>query len=146
MNGRLTPARWLGLGAAQRREGLEQTTRRLRELVDGIEAAIVAGDELRMAQHLEPELLGLLISHSKSVAASGERWEPARQGLRWAHSRRRSAGPGRIWLRVRFEDQTRHTGGGRQRSALAETRELELDVETTMGRWRLWRVLDTGDA
>lgn len=132
----------LGWGAARHLGAVEQTTQRLRELVDGIEAAVLAGDELQMSQYVVPEILAVLITHAKSVAASGERWEPAREGLRWAASKRRPGGPGRIWLRVRFEDLTRHAGGERQHSALGETKELELDVETALGRWRLWGALE----
>ena len=121
---------------------MELVTFRLRQMVDELESAASERDELALARVVAPALLARLSAHGAELAREQVRWRPARQGLRWASSDRRSGGPGRAWFRVRFEDLTTHLGPQGLVAARAETRELELEVDTATSPWRLWQVLE----
>lgn len=123
-----------------RGHSVEQTTARLRHLVDSIELALQEGDEVSLARLVAPTLLARLVAHRKRLDELGMAWRPARQGLRWRASRRRPEGPGRCWLLVRFEDLTSLERNGLT-VAPALTHELELELDTTSAPWRLWRVV-----
>lgn len=130
--------------APERQRGVELTTFRLRQLVDELEAASAERDELALARLVSPALLARLSARSMTLAGRDTQWRPARQGLRWTPSNRRSEREGRAWFRVRFEDLTTHLGPEGLQAASPETRELELEVDTTTAPWRLWRVVDLG--
>ncbi len=121
---------------------MELVTFRLRQMVDELESAASERDELALARVVAPALLARLSAHGAELAREQVRWRPARQGLRWASSDRPSGGPGRAWFRVRFEDLTTHLGPQGLVAARAETRELELEVDTATSPWRLWQVLE----
>jgi hypothetical protein len=121
---------------------VELVTFRLRQMVDELESAASERDELALARVVAPALLARLSAHGAELAREQVRWRPARQGLRWASSDRPSGGPGRAWFRVRFEDLTTHLGPQGLVAARAETRELELEVDTATSPWRLWQVLE----
>ena len=127
--------------SSERQRGVELVTFRLRQMVDELESAASERDELALARVVAPALLARLSAHGAELAREQVRWRPARQGLRWASSDRRSGGPGRAWFRVRFEDLTTHLGPQGLAAARAETRELELEIDTTTSPWRLWQVL-----
>ncbi len=136
--------RLLDIGAEHRQAGVEQTTSRLRQLVDGLEGAARDRDELALARLVAPGLLAQVIRHGGELEALGVRWEPARRGLRWTASRRHPDAAGQVWVKIRFEDLTCHSGGTRTQAAIAQTRELELEVDTTTVPWRLCRAVDLG--
>ncbi len=126
----------------ERQRGVDLVTFRLRQLVDELESAAFERDELALARVVAPALLARLSAHGAELAGREVRWRPGRQGLRWAPSGRASDGAGRAWFRVRFEDLTTHLGPQGLSAASVETRELELEVDTTTSPWRLWRVLE----
>ena len=128
--------------SSERQRGVELVTFRLRQLVDELESAAFERDELALARVVAPTLLARLSAHGGELASRDVRWRPARQGLRWAPSDRTSGGEGRAWFRVRFEDLTTHLGPQGLSAAAAETRELEVEVDTTTSPWRLWQVLE----
>lgn len=128
--------------SAERQRGVELVTLRLRQMVDELESATSERDELALARLVAPALLARLSAHGAELARGEVRWRPARQGLRWAPSDRASRAEGRAWFRVRFEDLTTHVGPQGLSAASAETRELELEVDTTTSPWRLWQALE----
>lgn len=74
--------------------------------MDGIEEALRENDDLALSRFLAPDLLAKMAESTSSMSRSGGVFNPARSGLRWSESRRRPGGPGRCWLRLRFEDLT----------------------------------------
>jgi len=141
--GRLRLSDWGtgGLRSAQR-DGAAQTTARVRQLVDGIEEALRDRDDLALARFLAPPLLARMAATAASIAATGGVLNPARSGLRWSESRRKPGGPGRCWLRLRFEDLTycRYPEG--VITAPARTHEVEVEIETVGAPWRLCRIVE----
>ncbi len=132
---------WGGAGQI-RRDGEAETSRHLRQLVDGIETAVAQGDDLALAQFLAPPLLGRMLAASAAIRAAGGALAPARSGLSWRVSHRQPPGPGRFWLRLRFEDLTIcHYPEGVMR-APGSAHELEVDLETTVTPWRLHRLVE----
>jgi hypothetical protein len=105
--------------------GASDTTRWVRQLVDGLEEALARGDDL-----------GAAITSGRGA------WLPARSGLRWSQSRLHPDGPGLVWLLLRFEDLTRceYPDGGL--TAPLRTFEVEAELETLSVPWRLYRVLE----
>ncbi len=134
----------LGLGGVgqMRRDGEAQTSQRLRQLVDGIEGAVAHGDDLALARFLAPPLLGRMLVVSAEGRAQGGSLVPARSGLSWRVSHRKPAGPGRCWLRLRFEDLTVCEYPETVTRAPGGAHELEVDLETTMTPWRLHRLVE----
>ena len=123
-------------------EGTSETTRRVRQLVDGVEDALTRGDDLGAVRFLTPRLQGRLLAVASTFRSGQGVWLPARSGLRWTQSRRRPDGPGLLWLRLQFEDLTRcqYPEGGL--SAPLRTFEVEVELETVSVPWRLHRVLE----
>jgi hypothetical protein len=123
-------------------DGASETTRRVRQLVDGLEAALARGDDLGAVQFLAPPLQGRLLAIAAAMKSGRGAWLPARSGLRWSQSRRHPDGPGLLWLRLQFEDLTRceYPDGGL--SAPLRTFEVEAELETLSVPWRLYRVLE----
>ena len=133
-------------GADVRNENDRHTSARIRQLMDGIEDAVRRGDELALARFLAPPQLRQMMIQTADIRAAGGTVAPGRAGLRWMLSRRRADGPGRCWLRLRFEDMTVcHYPDGPAR-ALGRTHDLEVDVETTTSLWRLHRVVELDSA
>ncbi len=130
-----------GLGSSDRLFGdrdQELTTRRLRYLVDGIEEAVAARDDLRLAELVAPPALGSLLREADRLRQMQLRWSPARTGLSWARSSRRG-GRNRVWLTVRLEDRTRLLSEGPPRLAVAAEAELDLELDVSRPSWRLCR-------
>lgn len=129
-------------GSRAQLEGASETTRRLRQLVDGLEEALARGDELGAVQFLAPPLQGRLLAIAAAVKSGRGAWLPARSGLRWSQSRRHPDGPGLLWLRLQFEDLTRceYPDGGL--TAPLRTVEVEAELETLSVPWRLYRILE----
>lgn len=119
-----------------------QTTQQLRELADGLERAIAQADDLALAQFLAPPLLGQMLAAAAAIREEGGRLLPARSGLSWMLSRRPPAGPGRCWLRLRFEDLTICEYPEAATSAGAGLHELEVDLDTRSSPWRVHRLVD----
>jgi hypothetical protein len=120
-----------------RDRGVAETTERVRQLVDGIEGAIGAGDDLELARYLAPPALGRLLRGSTELRAAGEKWLPARAALCWRTSERGATQPGRFWLRLRFEDRTQVQGRTGRVTAAIVVHEVEVELDTTEAPWRL---------
>jgi hypothetical protein len=120
-----------------RDRGVQETTERVRQLVDGMESAISSGDDLALATYLAPPALGVLLAQTGAARAMGSAWLPARTGLRWIGSSRSSVTPGRFWLRLRFEDRTQVRGPEGTVSAAPVSHEVEVELETSATPWRL---------
>ncbi len=133
----------LGWGAARdlRRDGAAQTSARVRQLVDGLEAAVAQSDDLALTQYLAAPLMGQMLALSAGLRADAASLLPARSGLCWMVSRRKPGGPGRCWLRLRFEDLTVCQYPEGTASAPPRTQEVEVEVQTTVIPWRLHRVV-----
>jgi hypothetical protein len=125
-----------------RRDGEAETSHHLRQLVDGIESAVAQGDDLALAQFLAPPLLGRMLAASAAIRAAGGSLVPARSGLSWRLSHRKPAGPGRCWLRLRFEDLTLCRYPEAAMRAPGRAHELEVDLETTVNPWRLHQLVE----
>lgn len=131
---------WWGSGSGWRsaqNRGVAETTERVRQLVDGIEGAIGAGDDLELARYLAPPALGRLLAGTAGLRAAGEKWLPARAGLCWRTCDRGATEPGRFWLRLRFEDRTQVQGRTGRVTAAAVIHEVEVELDTTEAPWRL---------
>jgi hypothetical protein len=118
-------------------QGIAETTERVRQLVDGIESAIRAGNDLELASYLAPPALGHALSQTAAMRTTRSTWLPARAGLRWSGSDRAPEGPGRFWLRLRFDDRTEVRSEGANVTAAAITHEVEVELDTTSAPWRL---------
>ncbi|MGH7705570.1 MAG: hypothetical protein ACRENY_06855 [Candidatus Dormibacteria bacterium] len=125
-----------------RRRQVDETTLRVRQLVDGIEAAIAQGDDLELSRYLAPPALALLLAQTAALRAAGRAWSPGRSGLRWSGSSKRSAEPGRFWLRLRFEDRSELALGDLQVGAAMSSHEVEVELDTTAAPWRLCRAAE----
>lgn len=123
-----------------RDRGVTETTERVRQLVDGIEIAIAAGDDLELARYLAPPALGRLLGATATLRGAGEKWLPARAGLCWSVTHRAAVEPGRFWLRLRFEDRTQVRGRTRFITAAAVAHEVEVELDTTQAPWRVCQV------
>lgn len=121
---------------------MQETTERIRQLVDGIEAAVGSSNDLELARYLLPPALGTVLAATAAMRSGGWSWLPGRSGLRWSRSERPSERPGCFWLRIRFEDRTEVRGPGRIETAPATGHELELELDTTQVPWRLSRAED----
>ncbi|MHB1500069.1 MAG: hypothetical protein ACYCYK_02680 [Candidatus Dormibacteria bacterium] len=132
-----------GWGATRdlRREGAAQTSARVRQLVDGIEGAVAQSDDLALAQYLAAPLLGQMLALSAGLRADAASLLPARSGLCWMASHREPGGPGRCWLRLRFEDLTVCQYPEGTASAPPRTQDVEIEVQTTVTPWHLHRVV-----
>lgn len=117
--------------------GVAETTERVRQLVDGIEGAVAAGDDLELARYLAPPALGRFLGATAARRAVGEKWLPARARLCWTSSHRAAAAPGRFWLRLRFEDRTQVRGRTGRVTAATVVHEIEVELDTTEAPWRL---------
>jgi len=117
--------------------GIGETTERIRQLVDGIERTVSAGDDFDLAKYLAPPALGHVLAAASAIRSQGGAWLPARSGLRWSRSGREPGAPGRFWLRLRFEDRTEVQSQGGKASAPAVSHEVEVEVDTTQAPWRL---------
>ncbi|MGH7639915.1 MAG: hypothetical protein ACREN7_06305 [Candidatus Dormibacteria bacterium] len=131
------------LNGAER--GREQTTERIREMVDGIEAAVRSGDDLEMCRFLAPPALGLLLSRAASERARGRVWSAARSELAWCQSRRPPDSPGRFWLRLRLQDRSRSASGDDVEATAPETVELQVELDSSGAPWRLCRAVRVFD-
>jgi len=125
-----------------RREGIEQTTARLRQLMDGLEAAIGSGDDVALVRYLGPQLTARMLAAAAGFRRQGGVWRPARSGLRWSHCRRAPDGPGLVWLRLRLEDRTRCEYPEGTVVAPLRTREVDVELDTTGVPWKLCRVVE----
>lgn len=131
---------WSKLGkrrSSGRNQGITETTERVRQLVDGIESAISAGNDLELASYLAPPALGHALAQTAALRAAGSTWLPARAGLRWSGSDRSPDGPGRFWLRLRFDDRTEVSSESGTFTAASVTHEVEVELDTTSAPWRL---------
>ncbi|MHB1527342.1 MAG: hypothetical protein ACYDEA_12340 [Candidatus Dormibacteria bacterium] len=126
-------------------QGADQTTNRLRQLVDGVEAAIAAGDDVALVRYISPQLTARMLAAAATFRADRGAWHPARSGLRWSQCRRRPDGPGRLWLRLRFEDLTRCEYPEGAVIAPLRTHEVDVELETTSVPWKLCRVVERGE-
>jgi hypothetical protein len=124
-------------GISRRARGVAETTERVRQLVDGIENAVSAGDDLELASFLAPPALGYALAETAAMRRAGTTWLPARTGLRWSGSDRVPEGPGRFWLRLRFDDHTQLRSSGRTECAAPLPHEVEVELDTTSIPWRL---------
>ncbi len=120
-----------------RDRGVAETTERVRQLVDGIESAICVGSDLELASYLAPPALGYALSQTAAARSAGQTWLPAREGLRWSTSNRAPEGPGRFWLKLRFDERTEVRIGSAIRRSAATTHEVEVELDTTSVPWRL---------
>lgn len=127
-------------GGAGPEGGIAETTERVRQLIDGIESAIAAGNDLELARYLAPPALGTLLAATAAVRTSGGAWIPARAGLRWSGCDRPAGGPGRFWLRLRFEDRTEVRSESKRMVAATMSHEVEVELDTTQVPWRLCQV------
>lgn len=134
----MIPRVWPGRRRISGRDrGIAETTERVRQLVDGIERAISAGSDLELASYLAPPALGYALAQTAAMRSAGNMWLPARAGLRWSGSDRAPEGPGRFWLRLRFDDRTEVRSGSATLNAAAITHEVEVELDTTSAPWRL---------
>ncbi|MGA7173833.1 MAG: hypothetical protein WCB86_01440 [Candidatus Dormiibacterota bacterium] len=124
-------------GLSGRDRGIAETTERVRQLVDGIEGAIISGNDLALASYLAPPALGRLLAQAAAMRAAGTTWLPARAGLRWTVCARAPEGPGRFWLRLRFDDRTEVRLQNSAIAAVPIVHELEVELDTTAAPWRL---------
>lgn len=113
--------------------------------MDGIEEALREGDDLALSRFLAPVLLAKMAESTSSMSRSGGVFNPARSGLRWSESRRKPGGPGRCWLRLRFEDLTTCHYPEGVVTAPPRTHEVEVEIETVGSPWRLCRVVELFD-
>lgn len=113
--------------------------------MDGIEEALREGDDLALSRFLAPALLAKMAESTSSMSRSGGVFNPARSGLRWSESRRKPGGPGRCWLRLRFEDLTTCHYPEGVVTAPSRTHEVEVEIETVGSPWRLCRVVELFD-
>jgi len=120
-----------------RDRGIEETTERVRQLMDGIESAVAVGDDLALTRYLAPPALGILLAQTATERRAGRTWLPARAGLRWSTSNRSPAGPGGLWLRLRFEDRSEVRSPAESLSAAGLGHALEVELVTTSVPWRL---------
>ncbi|NNM97293.1 MAG: hypothetical protein HKL89_06790 [Candidatus Dormibacteraeota bacterium] len=125
-----------------RRQGIEQTTARLRQLVDGLEAAVGSGDDVALVRYLGPQLTARMLAAAAGFRRQGVVWRPARSGLRWSPCRRAPDGPGLAWLRLRLEDRTRCEYPEGTVAAPLRTREVDVELDTTGVPWKLCRVVE----
>jgi hypothetical protein len=123
-----------------RERGVAETTDRVRQLVDGIEAAVAAGDDLQLTRYLAPPALSRFLEATAARRAVGEKWLPGRAGLCWRRSDRTARAPGRFWLRLRFEDRTQVQTRTRGVVAPTVVHEVEVELDTTDTPWRLCEV------
>jgi hypothetical protein len=138
---RMVVGRWRGRPRVSGRDrGIAETTDRVRQLVDGIENAIAAGNDLELASYLAPPALGQVLAQTAAMRAAGSTWLPARAGLRWSGSSRPPQGPGRFWLRLRFEDRTGVRCPSATATAAAVAHEVEVELDTRSAPWRLCQV------
>jgi hypothetical protein len=135
--------KWWGSNSAWRSSqdrGVAETTERVRQLVDGIEGAVAAGDDLELARYLASPALSRFLEATAARRAVHEKWLPARAGLCWSRSDRAPGAPGRFWLRLRFEDRTQVQGPTRRVTAATVVHEVEVELDTTEAPWRLCEV------
>jgi hypothetical protein len=135
--------KWWGSNRAWRLaqdRGVAETTKRVRQLVDGIEGAVAAGDDLELARYLSPPALGRFLGATAARRAFGDKWLPARAGLCWTRSDRAASAPGRFWLRLRFEDRTQIQSRTGRLTAATIVHEVEVELDTTDAPWRLCEV------
>lgn len=118
----------------------------MRQLMDGIESAIAAGDDLALSRYLAPPALGVLLARSAAARRDGQRWLPARAGLRWSASNRTPTAPGRFWLRLRFEDQSEVRFSASAIAAAALVYEIEVELLTTSVPWRVCQAQEIFDS
>lgn len=133
---------WRHPEARLRRQGIEQTTNRLRQLVDGLEAALASGDDLALVRYVGPQLTARLLAAAAAFRSGGGAWRPARSGLRWSRCHRPPDGPGMVWLRLRLEDRTQCDYPEGVITAPLRTHEVDVELDTTQIPWKLCRVLE----
>ena len=121
----------------QRARGVDETTERVRQLVDGLERAVISKSDLELSSYLATPALGFALACTSMMRSAGAVWLPARAGLRWTSSDRAPEGPGRFWIKLRFEDRTVLRSGSTTYSAAAITHEVEVELDTTSAPWRL---------
>ena len=109
----------------------------MRQLVDGLERAVISKSDLELSSYLVTPALGFALARTSMMRSAGSVWLPARAGLRWTISDRAPEGPGRFWIRLRFEDRTVLRSGSATYSAAAITHEVEVELDTTSAPWRL---------
>ncbi|HUY08242.1 MAG TPA: hypothetical protein VMW80_02180 [Candidatus Dormibacteraeota bacterium] len=128
-------SRWRGVSGRDR--GIAETTERVRQLVDGIESAITSGNDLALASYLAPPALGHVLAQTAAMRAARTAWLPSRVGLRWSVCSRAPEGPGRFWLRLRFDDRTEVHFQSSTVTAVPMVHEVEVELDTTVAPWRL---------